>query len=84
MAYEYETVVGDDGVTEVTYTKDRLYMGVKGERSHRCHLCAEGFRQSDMKFFDGAWYGVPCGCYRDLPQIIEQRRANRDGSIRQG
>lgn len=44
--------------------------GVKFERSYKCHVCGLEYRESDIRFFRGAPYGIPCGCANDIPSII--------------
>jgi hypothetical protein len=45
--------------------------GVKFERSYECAICGLEYRRSDIWFFRGTPYGVPCGCSKDIPSIIK-------------
>lgn len=46
--------------------------GVKFERSYECAICGLEYRSSNIRFFRGTPYGVPCGCSKDISSIIRR------------
>ena len=43
----------------------------------RCVQCGLSFPRIKMRVFRGAWYGVPCGDYKDIKSIIRNELASR-------
>ncbi len=82
MAYEdYTFTVG--GQT-FTYKKDGVTPGHRFEKWYRCHICGFNYPESEVVFFRGKPYGIPCGCADDIPDIIlkERYRRRTNGSNR--
>lgn len=62
-----------DGTTYIGHNDgDQLFR--TGESSERCAVCGFSYRKGKMKRFEGLWYGVPCGCYKDIYDIIKERK----------
>jgi len=51
--------------------------GWRGERSYECVACGLSFRESDIQWYKGKPYGVPCGCNKDIPSLIRLERSSR-------
>jgi hypothetical protein len=49
-------------------------VGDAGVRSHICAVCQLAFKENKMVQYQGQWYGIPCGCSKD---IVSLRRKNR-------
>ena len=44
------------------------------EPSHECVACGLQFKQSEMRFFRGKAYGIPCGCHTDIRSLLRRER----------
>lgn len=53
--------------------------GEFGVRSHFCVVCRLAFKETKMRNYQGNWYGVPCGCHRDIPSL---RRKNKNLQVK--
>jgi hypothetical protein len=51
--------------------------GPVGIRSHICTVCRLAFKEDKMTQYQGEWYGIPCGCHRDIPTLRRKGRLNR-------
>lgn len=63
-----------DGTT-YTYAIDGTYGPRTWNKWYRCVLCALSFPENKVQFFQGKAYGVPCGCYKDIPDLRRKGRA---------
>ena len=52
-------------------------IGKAGVRSHICVVCQLAFKENKMVEYQGQWYGVPCGCSRDIASLRRRDRLNR-------
>jgi hypothetical protein len=43
------------------------------KRSYECCKCRLGFREDQVTEFRGKIYGIPCGCSRDIAQLMQRR-----------
>ncbi len=50
--------------------------------AQRCSQCGLNFRKRDMMYFQGQWYGKPCGDFRDIRGIIRKQDASNDRATR--
>ena len=55
---------------------------VTGKRWFRCCQCGQAFSRSDVVFFRGAAWGIPCTDYLDIRQLA--RRQNDEAVARVG
>jgi hypothetical protein len=67
------TEITEDGIT-YTFPSNGNPNSVKGERSYECDICSMEWHESDIRFFRGVAYGIPCGCYKDIPSIIRKEQ----------
>lgn len=72
-----------NGYTTVTYDGVDYLVAEDGNppgsmyiRAERCFECSLAFRRNQMKYFRGKWYGVPCGCFRDISSILKREDAH--------
>ena len=35
-----------------------------------CSVCGEVYPRTKFKKYKGKWYGIPCGCYKDINSLI--------------
>lgn len=47
---------------------------IRWERSYECCKCHLGFKESQVAFFKGKPYGVPCGCAKDIDKLVLRGR----------
>jgi len=48
--------------------------GFRFERSFECIKCHLTWREDEMTVFNGKYFGIPCGCARDIPQLASKGR----------
>lgn len=72
MAYQQRRWT-EDGVSVVNVgnTDARI-----GEKSYICSRCGLGFKESDIRWYEGQPFGIPCGCHKDIPSLIRRKREN--------
>jgi len=67
-------LIGTSNAT-VSYVNVGNPKGDFGVRSHICTVCQLAFKEYKMTRYQGKWYGIPCGCYRDIPSLRRQGKA---------
>jgi hypothetical protein len=75
MAKINQDLVDDNGTS---YANSGMPMGRPIERTFMCDICGLAYRESKFLVFRGKYYGIPCGCHHDVPDIL--MRENRDGN----
>lgn len=40
----------------------------------QCSQCALDFPKAKTMLYKGKRYGIPCGCYKDIAQLVERDR----------
>lgn len=75
---QYHTEQSTDGQT-IQVANVGNPKGTMGVRSHICVACAMAFKEDKMTRYNGKWYGIPCGCHKDIPSL---RRKERNQKIR--
>jgi len=48
--------------------------GVVFEPTFECCKCRLLWKERDMVLYAGKRYGKPCGCYKDIPQLMAKGR----------
>ena len=48
--------------------------GVSFEITHECVKCHLQWKESEMVVLNGKYYGRPCGCSKDIPQLLSRGR----------
>jgi len=48
--------------------------GIKFEETRECCKCHLLWKDSECVRYNGKYFGVPCGCYKDVPQLIGKGR----------
>jgi hypothetical protein len=51
--------------------------GVEFMGSRACAVCAQLYKYKDLVFFRGAYYGIPCGDYKDIKGILRREQDAR-------
>jgi hypothetical protein len=46
--------------------------GLSFERRHVCVACSLTFKESEIRFYNGKPYGIPCGCANDIPRLMRK------------
>lgn len=67
----------DGEVQVVLEASDGLAPGMHFEKSCRCAQCGNLYKESDVRWFRGAAYGVPCGDYTDIASILRGEQDSR-------
>jgi len=49
--------------------------GASAERAYPCWVCRKPFRESDLQWFRGVPYGIPCGDHKDIQSTLREERA---------
>lgn len=73
---QYHTSTTSDGKT-IDVANVGNPKGPMGMRSHICYVCAMIWKENQMVEFRGKWYGIPCGCHKDIVSIRKRERNNR-------
>lgn len=65
----------------LTGTSQKVYEASEGLppgrsflKSYRCANCGTLFKESQIRWFRGQAYGMPCGDYKDIASIIRRER----------
>ena len=48
--------------------------GVHQEKYYVCAQCHMEYRRSQVRFYRGRVYGIPCGCHKDIFQLQQRER----------
>ena len=48
--------------------------GVSFELRFVCVACSLTFKKSEVRFYNGKPYGIPCGCSNDIPSLMRKGR----------
>lgn len=51
--------------------------GVEFMGSRACAICQQLYKYKDLVFFRGAYYGIPCGDYKDIKGILRREQDAR-------
>ena len=46
--------------------------GFRFRRYYECTKCHLSFREDEVTLYQGKPYGIPCGCSRDIAQLISR------------
>jgi hypothetical protein len=66
---EHDIIIGFD-----TSTVQGALPHYRFQKSHECVACGTRQAELDMVNFRGKWYGRECGCFHDIPGIIQNER----------
>jgi hypothetical protein len=46
--------------------------GLSFELRYVCVACSLTFKKSEVRFYNGKPYGIPCGCSNDIPRLMRK------------
>jgi hypothetical protein len=62
--------------TDYLGNNDGTHLPTRFSEYERCVQCGFSYPKEQMKHFQGKWYGVPCGDFRDIHDIILKQHAD--------
>lgn len=73
--FEQSYTRGSSGEAIPNYGNPPLAPSGKAERAYPCWICGRPFRESQVVWFRGRPYGVPCRDHLDIRGILQAERS---------